>query len=128
MQTGSLARRHVRPRRVGDLLTARFAKLPDWFTVGAALRVARLKGVDHLLVVDRGAVVGVAEARVLEGAPERDPLSRWTPASRATLTPETPIDEARRLMAAQGVASMPVTSGALLVGIVTLAALARAGA
>jgi Mg/Co/Ni transporter MgtE len=98
-------------------------KVPSWFTAGAALRVAQLKQVEYLLVLDRGAVVGTVGARALASAPAGDPVARSMNASPATVTPETSRREAWRLMACLGLDCLPVTSGMLLVGVVTRAAL-----
>jgi len=94
-------------------------KVPPWFTVGAALRVAACKGVEHLLVVDRGAVAGTVSVQALRAAPAADPLARWMTASTVTLAPETSRTEAVGLMARMGVDCLPVASGLLLVGLVT---------
>jgi CBS domain-containing protein len=94
-------------------------KVPSWFTVGAALRVAVCKGVGHLLVVDRGSVVGTIAVSVLRTAPAQQPLARWMTPSTATLSPETPRAEAAWLMTSLGVDCLPVASGFLLVGLVS---------
>jgi CBS domain-containing protein len=106
----------------GERVAARASvavKVPSWFTSGAALRVAHLKGVEHLLVLDRGAVVGTVTRRALAAAPGHEPLARTMVASPATLSAEASLREARALMAARDLDCAPVTSGPLLVGLIT---------
>lgn len=94
-------------------------KLPAWFAVGAAARVAQLKGVGYLLVLDRGAVVGTIGRAALAAAPATDLLARWMTPVAVSVTPETTREEAWRLMALQGLDCLPVVSGPLLMGLVT---------
>jgi hypothetical protein len=94
-------------------------KIPSWFTSGAALRVAQLKGVEYLLVVDRGVVVGTAARRTLAAAPAHEPVVRSMIASAASVSPQVSLDEARSLMLTLGLDCLPVTSGPLLVGMVS---------
>jgi Mg/Co/Ni transporter MgtE len=94
-------------------------KVPSWFTSGAALRVAELKGVEYLLVVDRRVVVGTAARRALAAVRPDEPLARSMVASSAAVSPELSLDEARALMSTLGLDCLPVTSGPLLVGVIT---------
>lgn len=94
-------------------------KVPSWFTSGAALRVAQLKGVSHLLVLDRRAVVGTVAARKLALAPIWRPLAQLMVATTATVAAEASLDEARALMTSLDLECVPVTSGPLLVGLIT---------
>jgi CBS domain-containing protein len=103
---------------VADLMITHPIKVPTWFTAAAALRVARLKGASHLMVLDRGQLVGSVATRVLASAPGHQPVARSMTASRLCLSPEMPRSSARAVMAAQNVDCLPVVSGALLVGIV----------
>jgi CBS domain-containing protein len=103
---------------VGSCASTSVVKVPSWFTAGAAARVAQLKGVAHLLVVDRGAVVGTAARATLLAAPASEPLARIMSAT-VSVTPETSREEAWRLMALQGLDCLAVVSGPLLVGLVT---------
>jgi len=95
-------------------------KVPSWFTSGAALRVAQLKGVDHLLVLDRGAVVGTVATRTLALAPLWEPLARLMSPATTTISSEVSLEQARALMTSLGLDCLPVTNGPLLVGLVTL--------
>jgi Mg/Co/Ni transporter MgtE len=106
----------------GELAASRATaavKVPSWFTSGAALRVAQLKRVEHLLVVDRGVVVGTVGRRALAAAPAQEPLTRSLVASTASVPANASLAQARALMDARDLDCLPVTSGPLLVGVVT---------
>jgi CBS domain-containing protein len=104
---------------VGTRASTALVKVPSWFTVGAAARVAQLKGVEHLLVLDRGGLVGTAGRTALAGAPASDPLARWMTATSATLDAGASLEDAARSMDRLGADCLPVTIGPLLVGLVT---------
>jgi CBS domain-containing protein len=107
------------PEQVGDRARALPVKVPSWFTAGAALRVAQLKGVEHLLVLDRGRVMGAIGRAELAAAPPTDPLGRWIAIAPATVEAQVSVSEARQLMASLGLTSLVVTAGPLLLGLVT---------
>jgi hypothetical protein len=56
--------------------SARVAKVPAWFTVQAALSVAQLKQVEHLVVLDRQRVVGAVATDALRGTAPDHPIAR----------------------------------------------------
>jgi Mg/Co/Ni transporter MgtE len=112
------AERELGPANVGARASTVVVKVPCWFTAGAALRVAQLKRVEFLLVLDRGAVAGTVSRRVLAAAPASEPLGRWMTASTAVVSSEAPCEEAWRVMALQGLECLPVVHGPLLVGLV----------
>jgi hypothetical protein len=110
------------PSPSGEAVGARArmaVKVPSWFTSGAALRVAQLKRVEFLLVIDRGAVVGTADRRALSAAAPHEPLARSMVPCTATLSPELSLGEARARMSSLGLDCLPVTVGPLLLGLVT---------
>jgi CBS domain-containing protein len=104
---------------VAALASTQVVKVPTWFTAAAALRVARLKGVDHLLVLDRQQLVGSVSSTALASAAGHLPLERLMSRTRVTVAPDAPLEEAWKLMACHGVDCLPVTSGALLLGILS---------
>jgi CBS domain-containing protein len=106
-------------RRVGEVLRAAPVKVPSWFTARSALRVGSLKRAEHLLVVDRGRPVGAVSTRVLGTVPSHEPVGRWMSASTLVVTPETTLEEARRLMDRHCLETVPVVSGAFLLGMIT---------
>jgi CBS domain-containing protein len=107
------------PRQVGDLARVLPVKVPSWFTAGAALRVAQLKGVQYLLVLDRERVLGAISREELAAAPPTDPIARSMPRAPATVKSEASLGEARQLMTSLGLTSLVVTAGPMLVGLVT---------
>jgi Mg/Co/Ni transporter MgtE len=109
----------VRPRQqVGEVTRTESVKVPSWFSAAAALRVARLKRAQHLMVLDRQQLVGSVSTQVLAAVPGSDPVGRWMNPSRLTVSPEAFTTEARRLMKDHGLECLPVVSGALFLGIV----------
>ncbi len=116
------------PCTVADLMTTTLVKLPPWFEAAQAVRVARLRGVDHVLVEERGRLAGAVSVERLAGAPAHDIVGRWAQRTGASCTAETPPSDAAALLRAAGVDCLPVTRGGLLVGLVTgtiLAAVTR---
>jgi len=107
------------PGQVGDLARALLVKVPSWFTAGAALRVAQLKGAQHLLVLDRGRVQGAISRAELAVAPPTDPLGRCMPLAPVTVNGDASLSEARQLMTSLGLTSLVVIAGPMLVGLVT---------
>lgn len=93
-------------------------RVPGWFPVSAALRIARLKQVEYLLVLDRQSPVGSVSVRTLEAAPGYELVARWMRRCDTTVSPETSRDEVYRLMSVHGVECLAVASGAILVGLV----------
>ena len=107
------------PRQVGELARALPVKVPSWFTAGAALRVAQLKGAQYLLVLDRERVLGAISREELAAAPPTDPIARSIPRAPATVKSQASLGEARQLMTSLGLTSLVVTAGPMLVGLVT---------
>jgi CBS domain-containing protein len=107
------------PTTVGAVASTVVVKVPGWFTAGAALRVARLKGAGHLLVVDRQRLVGSVSVARLAASPAHQPIDRVMNRSTATVSPDAPFEAARLLMERQGLDCLPVASGALLLGVVS---------
>jgi CBS domain-containing protein len=111
---------------ISSLVSTKVVKLPSWFTAGAALRVARLKGVAHLLVEDRRQFVGSVSREALEQAPSEAPLATCMVATSASIALSAPAHEAWARMLVNGVECLPVLQGALLVGMVTMQAVREA--
>jgi acetoin utilization protein AcuB len=92
-------------------------KIPTWFTAAAALRVARLKDADHLLVVDRQQLVGSVSADVLASARPHQPVAPLMDRHTVVVRPDMPLSDAWRLMDSHGLSCLPVVSGGLLLGV-----------
>ena len=111
---------HVLPNRVADVINTAFVRIPAWFTIAQARKVAALKGVDHVLVEEHGRVTGSISVATLFQAGPMDTLARWISRSRATLTPDLSLEEAEQRLRCEGVSCLPVVTGVLLVGTVCL--------
>jgi CBS domain-containing protein len=108
-------------RRVGDCMNAVIARVPSWFTVAQARRVAELKGVSHLLVDDKSGASGCASLATLASAPPSDLLARWTVRTSGSVDANASLEVAEDLLHAEGAACLPVTTGGMLVGTISLA-------
>jgi Mg/Co/Ni transporter MgtE len=106
--------------RVGEVTRTSFVRIPSWFTAAQALRVAHLKAVAHLLIEERGRLVGSIGVAALTSAPATDPVARWMDRSAAHLTPDLSCAEAERVLRREGVTCLPVVTGGLLVGTASL--------
>jgi acetoin utilization protein AcuB len=100
-----------------------------------AMRLLQSRGVRHLPVLDREAVVGIISDRDLKGAIASvatsesgcglaallEGLTAADVMTRAVLTigPMFPVEEAARLMLTKKISALPVTEDGRLVGIVT---------
>jgi CBS domain-containing protein len=118
---------HAAPT-IADLVSTRLVRLPAWFTLGQALRVADLRGVDHVLVEEQGRVRGAISRTILETQRPGDPLARWVRRSDRFATPDMDIDTAASLMHAEGVTCLPVASSGLLIGTISLSNLRQPAA
>jgi CBS domain-containing protein len=105
---------------VATLVRTRFVRLPAWFTLGQALRVADLRGVDHVLVEEQGRVRGTVSRAVLAAQKPGDPLARWLKRDDSSVTLDTDVAVAASVMTARGLTCLPVASNGLLVGTVSL--------
>jgi Mg/Co/Ni transporter MgtE len=110
-------------RRVADLASTRFVKLPSWFTVGSARRVMQAKGVRHALIEQGGRLIGSVDACALAQAPESQVLAQRMTPSSAAVTADATEAQALALMASQATDCLPVVAGVMLVGVVTRDAL-----
>jgi CBS domain-containing protein len=97
------------------------ARLPPWFTVEQARKVAALRGVEHVLVEERGKITGSVSRYTLWRAPRLDTLARHLQPCTRAVSPEMPITEVHAEMQALGIECLPVASGGILVGTITLA-------
>jgi Mg/Co/Ni transporter MgtE len=102
--------------RVADVLNSAVVRIPHWFTAAQARSVASHKGVQHLLVEERGQVAGSVSLAALLAAPQRDPVARWMTRCRAHLSPELSLEQAERRLRQEGVLCLPVVRSGLLMG------------
>jgi hypothetical protein len=109
------------PGPLSELPTARFVKLPTWFTASGARTVLKAKRLAYALIEDRGQIIGCAALTALEGAPGRDPVSHWMTSSTVVVSIDASADEALALMTMNSTNCLPVVAGPILVGMVTRA-------
>ncbi len=97
-------------------------------TLSSTYALMRDRGIRHLPVMRRGALVGVVtdrDLRLATSALAAEPFSPGTKLEKVmsqpvrTADPLDPVEEAARTMRELKIGCMPVTSGAGLVGIVT---------
>ena len=122
--------------RVGDRAWRGIVTVSPAESLAAAAELMRRHRIDHLPVVERGALVGIVTATDLDAAAPsaattltvrevRDRLSR-IPVSQAmtrdviAVAPETPLAEAARLMRDRDLGALPVVRGDEVVGILTV--------
>lgn len=122
--------------RVGDRAWCGIVTVSPAESLAAAAELMRRHRIDHLPVVERGALVGIVTATDLDAAAPsaattltvrevRDRLSR-IPVSQAmtrdviAVAPETPLAEAARLMRDRDLGALPVVRGDEVVGILTV--------
>ena len=106
--------------RVADVVNTAVVRIPHWFTAAQGRAVASHKGVQHLLVEERGQVAGSIGLAALLAAPPMDPVARWMTRSRAYLSPELSLEQADRRLRQEGVDCLPVVSSGLLMGTLSL--------
>jgi CBS domain-containing protein len=109
---------------IGDVVCTRLVRLPSWFTLAQAARVAELRGVDHVLVEAQGRVSGFVDRQTLQKHNALDTLARWMSRSEIFVEPHLPVDDAQALMRAQGLSCLLVARGGILIGTVSASALA----
>lgn len=120
---------------VRDVMHSKVTVISPETTVPEAVRLAQLRGIRHLPVVDNGEIAGMVSDRDLKRAMpsgataleahelryllERLPVSEIMTRTVITTGPMFPVEEAARLMVAERISALPVTEGGRLVGIVT---------
>lgn len=121
--------------RIGDRMTRGPLTVTPWMTVKAASEILQRHRIRHLLVMDRGRLVGIVTEwdirralqldaahlefheilSLLDTVRVRDIMTREV----TTVTPDTPVEEAARTMVERKIGCLPVLEGEQLVGIVT---------
>lgn len=117
-------------RTISDVLTPDPVTLEATGTVRDAAELMRAGDIGDVVVVDDGRLLGIVTDRDLVvrvlavgGSPE-DPVRQACSGDLVTVAPDTPIEEAARVMREHDVRRLPVTVGEELVGIVSLGDLA----
>ncbi len=105
-----------------DIMSTTVQSVPPNATLERALALMRRRGIHHLVVIDRGEVVGVLTESLLQmGASEgvatvADIMMRHIVAG----TPDMTIRAAAKAMCGRAEGAMPVFAHSRLVGIVTV--------
>lgn len=95
--------------------------------VAVALALVRRTGAEHVLVLDEQHLVGVLCACDLRGARPDEPVSDRMSVPVVTVRPDVDVADAAATMSDCGVGCLPVAVGALILGTVSEAEIARAG-
>ena len=120
---------------VRDVMQRELVTVTPQTTLDQTLRLVQTRGLRHLPVMDRGALVGIISDRDLKGAMASAAMSRSGAGlaslvdrltageimTRAVITiaPMFPVEDAARLMVTKKISALPVTEGGRLVGILT---------
>jgi CBS domain-containing protein len=121
---------------VKQIMTASVTTVVPWDSIRHAATLLHEGGFRHLPVVEDGVLVGIISDRDVEEARIRGAMQALLTVESImrqpvlTVTPETPLGEASRLMLERQISALPVLDGRRLVGILTpsdaLGMLARA--
>jgi len=110
--------------RVSDIMTKDVLITPPALAAEDALERMRRGHVRHLVVSEKGRIVGVLSERDLGGARGGSvrrgrTVADLMTANTVTATPETTVRQAANLLRGRGIGCLPVLSKGSLVGIVT---------
>lgn len=121
--------------RVADIMTSRPVTIAPQNAIGTAIALMRAGGFRRLPVVENGRLVGIVTAhdlRLASNAPtvmsepwydnyllQHIPVSICMTPHPITVTPDSSIAEAARLMRDHKIGGLPVVEGDQVVGIVT---------
>jgi CBS domain-containing protein len=111
---------------VADVMGRVAPVAPSHLPVWAARKIAQLKKAQAIFVEAEGRLFGVVEARVLDRAPDGDPLSAHMRPIFFSVQPTTSVARVRELLIRQRVSCLPVAAGMFLVGTISRADVERA--
>jgi CBS domain-containing protein len=104
--------------RVGDLPIRAVPVIPVHLPMWGARKIAALKRTSLLFVASGAQLVGILDARALDGAPDATRAGICMSPIDGCLSAATPLVRARELFVRTGTATLPVTAGAFLIGAV----------
>ncbi len=120
---------------VADIMTTDVVTVEPQNSIASAIRLMRQGQLRRLPVVENGVLVGIVTsgdlrritglASILKDPSQDNFLWHHIPVANVmnrdihSLTPDTPIAEAARLLVEQKIGGLPVVDGARLVGIIT---------
>jgi CBS domain-containing protein len=121
----------ARTQSVADIMTTNPIVLDSEAPLAEAARAMRDSDIGDVIVLESGAVSGIATDRdivvraIAEGKdPATTPIGDVSSKDVTTLTPDSPADDAVRLMREKAVRRLPVVEGDRPVGVLSLGDLA----
>jgi acetoin utilization protein AcuB len=111
--------------QVSDIMTARVVSVSPTDTVEVARQTLRSHRIHHLLVIDRGNVVGALSSRDLAGSPDGRLVSEVMSSDVTPVDSSAPLRSAAALMIGRTTGCLPVVADGKLAGIVTTTDLLR---
>jgi acetoin utilization protein AcuB len=115
--------------RVRDVMSRRLVTIEAETSCGVARRLMDEHRIRHLPVVTGGSLIGMVSDRDVRSAATRSPATvaaSIMTSNPVTVTSDTCVEHAARLMLDERFGSLPVADGDALVGIVTYTDLLRA--
>ena len=112
---------------VAELMGTELYTLTPDTVVASAKRLARDNGVKHLLVLDNGTLTGIVCGEDLRTAARDSLIGECMSSPVLCIGPDTTVQDAVDIMAENDISCLPVVTGAFLVGMITMEALASAG-
>ena len=111
--------------RLVDIMSSPVATIESSESAEAATNLMQERGIQHLVVTEKGKAVGVLSARDLGGP--RGVALRWAGTAGEIMTghiyaasPRTTVQEAANLLRGRAIGCLPVVDGERIVGIVTI--------
>jgi acetoin utilization protein AcuB len=108
--------------RIKDVMTTKVEQVSPTDTTEHAKTLMRLRGVQQLVVVEKGTVKGLITAHQLAEHPTRESLTVADLMTRhvVTASPDLTMRQTANMLRGNAVAALPVLDGGQLVGIVTV--------
>ncbi|HEX4743281.1 MAG TPA: CBS domain-containing protein [Candidatus Limnocylindria bacterium] len=118
--------------KVSEIMTREPSTLAPASTIGEAATIMRQDDCGSVPIVESGRLVGIITdrdivIRVLAGGkdPKTTRVSEAMTADPVTVSPDTSVDEAQKVMAERQVRRLPVVEDGRLVGLVVIGQVAR---
>ena len=111
--------------RVSELMTRNVICVGPDYPLSRAREIFRARNIHHLLVTDRGRVVGVISVREIIGKPADATVGSVMARNVMTVAPDTSTRDVATAMIGRGHGCVPIVEGGRVVGIVTTTDLLR---
>jgi acetoin utilization protein AcuB len=106
--------------RMRDIMSSDVETITAQESLSAARQRMSLRRIHHLVVVDRGVVVGIVSSRDLKGARGDSSVGELMSENPVTVDPEVTVRKAANLLRGHIIGCLPVLDGKKLVGMVTI--------